>query len=210
MAEEERAAFTARNLHVPRYPFALRPAELGAFLSHRKAWKEILDRGLHAAAIFEDDIELSQPGFGIALEAAVTALATADLVRLRFMHRISANLRSSPVPVTLWPTVTPLGAFAQVVGRNAARKLLDSTDRIDRPVDSFIQMRWISHISVCEVAPSHVLDRSEDLGGSTIQVRGNRWSGQFRRNLKRTVYRARIRWLSMRHPPASHDVSPRP
>jgi hypothetical protein len=39
-------------LHRPRYPFALRAAEIGCFLSHRRAWREILDRERAVTQIF--------------------------------------------------------------------------------------------------------------------------------------------------------------
>ena len=49
-------SYTPRLLR-PRYPFSLRSAELACFQSHRKCWQEILDRGLEAALIIEDDVE---------------------------------------------------------------------------------------------------------------------------------------------------------
>ena len=42
----------------PRYPFSLRSAEVACFQSHRKCWQEILDRGLEAALIIEDDVDI--------------------------------------------------------------------------------------------------------------------------------------------------------
>lgn len=205
LSGESRDARCGRALHRPRYPFALRAAEIGCFLSHRKAWREILDRDLDGALILEDDVELDQPGFARSLEVAFAALRSADLVRLRLMHRTAAKRRRRPVAMVDWPTVTPLGTQAQVVGRGGASRLLEASDRFDRPVDVFIQMRWISGIVSCEVSPSHVFDRTVGLGGSTIQSRSESASARVVRNLRRSLYRARVRWMS-----AARPAGPRP
>ncbi|TAM98812.1 MAG: glycosyltransferase family 25 protein, partial [Rhizobiaceae bacterium] len=56
LSQEEIAAVYRRHLHRPHYPFALRPTEIGCFLSHRKAWQAILDRKLDAGLTVEDDV----------------------------------------------------------------------------------------------------------------------------------------------------------
>jgi len=202
MSTEARNAVCARRLHSPGYPFALRPAEIGCFLSHRRAWQEILDRGLDGAAIFEDDVELERPRFDRALDLAFEALASADLVRLRLMHRTPRLARERPAPTIGWPTVTPLGTQAQVVGRRGAELLLAASERFDRPVDVFLQMRWLTGIAACEVAPSHVVDRTSEVGGTTIQIRRTAGAARIGRNLSRALYRARIRGLSILRPAA--------
>src|SRR5438034_3575043 len=45
-----------------RSPFSISGGEIGCFLSRRRAWQQLLDDGLSAALIVEDDIEL-EPGF---------------------------------------------------------------------------------------------------------------------------------------------------
>ena len=55
-------SYTPRLLR-PRYPFSLRSAEVACFQSHRKCWQEILDRGLDAALIIEDDVDITDGEF---------------------------------------------------------------------------------------------------------------------------------------------------
>src|SRR5690606_24624421 len=52
----ELSAVYRRHLHEPPYPFGLRAGEIACFLSHRKAWKEIVKRDLDAALVLEDDV----------------------------------------------------------------------------------------------------------------------------------------------------------
>jgi glycosyl transferase family 25 len=200
MSEEDRALVYQRQVHTPRYPFALRPGEIGCFLSHRRAWQSIIDLGLCGGLILEDDVELERPGFDRALEVSADAIRSSDLVRLRLMHRTPRLWRARGECRVERPAVTPLGTQAQLVSRAGARRLLDATARFDRPIDVFLQMHWIPGIMTCEVAPSHVVDRTADLGGSTIQPRVDGVSARIGRNLRRTWYRARIRALSSINP----------
>ena len=55
LAEADRGGLCARSRFSPRYPFALGLPEIGAFLSHRAAWRRIVDEGLDFAFVFEDD-----------------------------------------------------------------------------------------------------------------------------------------------------------
>ena len=57
------------NLHAPHYPFALRPGEVGCFLSHRAVWAALLESNADAALVLEDDVELDE-GFQAALDLA--------------------------------------------------------------------------------------------------------------------------------------------
>ena len=53
------ATTSVKPLFSPAYPFPIGPGEYGCFQSHRKAWKMILDEGLDAALILEDDVALT-------------------------------------------------------------------------------------------------------------------------------------------------------
>jgi GR25 family glycosyltransferase involved in LPS biosynthesis len=70
LSDGEISAVYRKNLHRPRYPFELGKAEVGCFLSHRKAWQEILDRGLDAGLIVEDDVAPDEKAFSEAMAVA--------------------------------------------------------------------------------------------------------------------------------------------
>ncbi|MBC6438020.1 MAG: hypothetical protein GDA52_07760 [Rhodobacteraceae bacterium] len=84
---------------------------------------------------------------------------------------------------------------AQLVSHAAARRLLAATETFDRPVDSFLQMRWETSQDIFVAVPSCVSDIARALGGSTISVR-RPLSAKIPREFKRAVYRARISRLS--------------
>ena len=48
-----------KEIYNPKYPFKINSGEIGCFLSHRKAWKKIVEQKLDAGLILEDDIRIS-------------------------------------------------------------------------------------------------------------------------------------------------------
>ncbi len=58
----------ARRRFRPTYPFPLTRTEVGVFLSHRLAWRRILDDALDFAFIFEDDAEIDPSQFAALVE----------------------------------------------------------------------------------------------------------------------------------------------
>ena len=52
-----------RQLHAPRFYFSLNRAEIGAFLSHRAAWRRIVAEDLDYAIVFEDDANIDPAMF---------------------------------------------------------------------------------------------------------------------------------------------------
>ena len=79
------------NLIRPRYPFALTPAEIGVFQSHRACWQRILDDGLEYALIAEDDLAVDLPRLARALDL-IRHHATPDMyIRLPVKARETAT-----------------------------------------------------------------------------------------------------------------------
>ncbi len=103
-----------------------------------------------------------------------------------------ANIR------TVEPRVVPLGACAQLVSRTAAERLLEATQRIERPIDCFLQLRNITGQSIYSVIPSGVGDISRELGGSTIHAKDQQVSWA-EREFKRFAYRMKVHRMSRRY-----------
>ena len=117
------------NLHRPAYPFPLTPAEIGVFQSHRKCWQMIIDQGWDYAIIAEDDLAVSSPEM-IRAKALIADHMTPDMY-----VRLPPKLREKPATVfakdgemaLILPRVIGLQCCCQVVGREAAKLLLQGT-----------------------------------------------------------------------------------
>jgi GR25 family glycosyltransferase involved in LPS biosynthesis len=184
-----------RHLHRPRYPFALRKAEIGCFLSHRKAWQAILDGGLDAGLIVEDDVEPDEQLFAPALELAMKTTRPGDYIRFPYRSHTDGGAEVAEAgDITLVePAHVGLGMQMQLVGRQAAAELLKATATFDRPVDTTIQMRWLTKIRILAVQPPAVRQIGHLLGGTVVQKKAKPLGEVLSREVKRAWYRLALR-----------------
>ncbi|MEM9107757.1 MAG: glycosyltransferase family 25 protein [Pseudomonadota bacterium] len=189
-----------RDRFFPRYPFPLRSTEIGCFLSHRRCWHQIVTQRLAYGMVFEDDARLDR-----AKAEAAIALAERHIGRAGF---IQLPVRDAPEAAKLVaeldgirllkPAVIPLRLSGQLVSNWAAHRLLELTHVFDRPIDSFLQMHWITDIEPLLVVPSGIEDASSATGGSTIS-RHKPILDRLNREIRRFAYRRTIGQLSRRH-----------
>ncbi|WP_370399748.1 glycosyltransferase family 25 protein [Sulfitobacter sp. JB4-11] len=178
------------TLHRPHYPFPLRSGERGCFLSHRRCWEEIAASNDPYALVVEDDLHLDPILWHDTLRL-IERNATADsFIRLPAKNRepVTTVQDTEGASKLFIPRVIGLQTVAQVVGRSAARRLLDTTETIDRPVDTVLQMHWVTGQPIQTILPNGV---SELPGPSTIQKK-TRTSGKLMREIRRAVYRMRV------------------
>jgi GR25 family glycosyltransferase involved in LPS biosynthesis len=188
--DDAKAAYVRQRFR-PRYPFALGPAEIGAFLSHRAAWAKILDERLDFAFVFEDDAAVDPARFAALVDFAVAERKAWDYVLLP-----AAGLEPAAAVVArrgefqlLRPYSPPLRAIAQIVSRAAAERLVAVTAPFDRPVDTFLQMNWATGLTLLAAAPTPIRDVSREAGGTTVQRRGMGFFQRLHHEIMRPVYR---------------------
>lgn len=180
------------TLHRPHYPFALTPPEIGVFQSHRRCWQHLLDSGEDFALIAEDDLAVDPPRLARALALIEAHADPAMYVRLPVKNRETPSrvLASDGDLHLILPKTIGLQCIAQVVGRSAATRLLALTEKIDRPVDTFLQMHWITGQPLHAVTGTGNREIAPEIGGSTIQTKVH--TGRLARELKRALYRAHL------------------
>lgn len=189
-----------RYLHRPRYPFALRNTEIACFLSHRRAWQEIAEGADDMVLVVEDDVVLDMSLFNAALAAASENATDEDFVRFPCMKKSkSQSGAGTDVTGVRKPDTVGLGMQAQLIGRRAAERLLKSTDIFDRPVDTALQMTWITGQPILEVTPSGVSEISRTVGGSTIGAKKTVGEKLYR-EIARPCYRVALRMAQRRQP----------
>jgi len=188
-----------RKLHQPRYPFELKPGEIGCFLSHQTVWQRMLDDSIDGALILEDDVEPSAD-FVDALRLAVETAASECYVQFqtRKLGGGHVAIASRGNRNLVRPKVVPLRTTAQWVTLAAARRLLRLTDVFDRPIDTFLQMRWLHGVDILTVSPPCVREISRDLGGSVVNSESKPPLRRdfLSREWKRYFYRNRVRRMS--------------
>jgi len=191
----------APQLHYPRYPFDLSPTEVACFLSHRKAWQQIVDEGLDAGLVAEDDAAIASPLFTDVVGVALDRLAPEEFVR--FPHRErreqGAIVRRHGLGHVMEPSLPALGMVMQLVGREAARRLLQASQIFDRPVDSYVQMHWIHGARVLSARPIVVREIGGQLGGSVIHAPREGLFDKVVHEVQRPLLRLAVSIESTRH-----------
>lgn len=177
--------------HHPPYPFSLNTAEVACFLSHRKCWQMIAEGNDPYALVAEDDTVIDPVPFAAALDLVRRYANEESFIRLpaKPRERAAGAIARQGGAALFLPKTIGLQAVCQVVGRSAARRLLDVSAVIDRPVDTTLQMHWVTGQKVHTILPSGI---SETGGASTIQHK-TRTGELFMREVRRASYRAKIR-----------------
>jgi glycosyl transferase, family 25 len=191
--EAVKAAYV-RARHAPRYPFALGPPEIGAFLSHRAAWARIVDEGLDCAVVFEDDASVDPERFAELLDFldAERARWTYALLPAAGLEPSGAMLARRGAFTLLRPQSPPLRAIGQVVSREAAERLLAVTAPFDRPIDTFLQMNWITGVTLLAATPTPIRDVSRETGGTTVQRKRLGLLERLHHEAMRPIYRTQV------------------
>lgn len=181
------------TVHQPHYPFPLRPAEIGVFESHRRCWRKIVESGWDYAVITEDDLQVDPARLDRALAMIRDHASPEMYIRLPVKQRekpVHVLARDGDMQFVL-PRVIGLQCICQAVGRGAAARLLAATDRIDRPVDTLLQMHWVTDQPVHTILGTGNAEIASQIGGSTIQMK-TRASGKLTREFKRALYRTQV------------------
>ena len=190
----------ARRRFRPTYPFPLTRTEVGVFLSHRLAWRRIVDDALDFAFIFEDDAEIDPAAFAALVEFVNLERPAWDYVLLPAQPiRNGTSVASRGDFMLMRPDAPPLRAIAQIVSFAAAKRLLDRTLPFDRPVDTLMQMTWVTGQPVLVASPSPIRDVSRETGGSTVQRKSMGLAQRIRHEAMRPIYRAQVLARYRRH-----------
>jgi glycosyl transferase, family 25 len=190
--QEVDQAYAPRRFR-PTYPFPLTRTEVGVFLSHRAAWRRILDDALDFAFIFEDDAEIDASQFAALVEFVTLERPAWDYVLLPaqpIQNGVAVARRGEFT--LLRPDAPPLRAIAQIVSRAAAERLLERTLPFDRPIDTLMQMTWVTGQPLLVASPSPIRDVSRETGGSTVQRKGMGILDRIHHEAMRPIYRAQV------------------
>ena len=180
-----------RSLHWPPYPFRLSTGEIGCFLSHRMAWQAIAEGSSKGGLVLEDDVEIDMARLPAALDMVGRFASPGDIVRFpnKFRSRAGRVVASRDGIEIVRENSPGLNMMMQWIGRDAARELLAITETFDRPVDVFVQMRWLHKLPVYALRPALIREISGQLGGSTIQSGNKSIAREVARGISRAAYR---------------------
>jgi len=136
------------------YPKILSSGEIGCYLSHIKAWKEIINQELDYAVILEDDCKIEEhfQNFNKYIEK----LQNWDYIKIagnrgaKKIKRSEALCREASI---VYYNKIPASTVGQIISYSGAQKLLENSKSIFRPVDIDIKHYWEKGINVIGIEP---------------------------------------------------------
>ena len=187
----------------------LSPAEIGAGLSHRKAWEQVAQGEHPGGFVFEDDFTLDA-NLPVIIDAIGNLRMDAPaLIKLYVPERRDPWHYESGciagVPLTdehrlILPGQAQWGALAYYVNRAGALRLVESAKRFNRPLDDVVRRTWETGVTVLHVIPSPV--RHAD-GPSVIGPSRREAQGRAHTLAYRAIFSAEFWTMNMMRRPAA-------
>ena len=189
----------------------LKPAEIGCFLSHRKALKAFLNNSKKPfAIILEDDVEfVTHPQ--TLCEQWLEVLNVDSPVMLKLFkrrpisgkkewHGVTTPDQNPYLDKVVHAKLVPLGTQGQVVNRAAAANLLAAFEKFSMPVDVAYQHWWHHGVKVLVVTPNQLNEISQSVGGTNIGGAPDMlFNMKVKRELGRSWFRLKLKILSAWH-----------
>lgn len=159
--------------------------ELGCYLSHKRSWEIVVERGLDHAVVLEDDVVLSPELPRVIAQLAGLDLAF-DMVRLSSLGPVRGIpvARLDGARSVILPNKNPSGAQGYLVSQAGARRLLARLAVPRRPVDDEFDLYWKYELCVPVVFPCVVAEDS-----SLASTIGARMDGRHRKTVGRHLAR---------------------
>ena len=186
-----------KNLNKPNYPFKINNGEIGCFLSHRAAWKKIVEEKLDFALIFEDDIQIDFKNFERSFKIGLKHIKKLGYIQFqtREIQNYAVELKNVNGIKIIKPKTIPLRTSAQLISYDTALNLLNKSIKIDRPVDGFLQLFWSTKQNISLIQPSGITDITHISGGSILSIKKSIYSSIIR-GFVRLYYRIKIKFYS--------------
>jgi glycosyl transferase family 25 len=173
------------------YLAPLSRGEIACILSHRAAWRHLLEaEDSEHAIILEDDIRLLTTADEVqSFAARVCASHLPVLCKLNSLRRKSRRRGTPAAHAAFLPALT---TSAQALNRSAARALLAFTETFHEPLDVALQRWWDHGVSMRQATPPLFAETREEGYSSTIRTRSDRPpEGRLLRELRRPVFQLR-------------------
>jgi glycosyl transferase family 25 len=181
-----------KSLYCPRFFRDLTLNEVACSLSHGKALRRFLESGARYGLILEDDSHIEPTAF-VSMARVVAGLPNFDILKIgsagpKFTEgKLACKYDNTQV---LAVTTFGGGAFAYVVTREGAEKILHKLLPIRETYDAYLRNLHVHRCHIFETAPHlaglHELNDDSTIGGGR---EGNRYSPSITQNISSALFR---------------------
>ncbi len=149
----------------------LKAGEIGCFLSHRMAYQEMIEQNLPYALIVEDDMRFNKDAANV-LQSLLDKNLDFDVIRLLDKDKILKNSHRKITQLAGDYWLLRLralygGAYATLISRKGAEKLVKATKTFALPVDTVLGRCWETGINSFAIQPTiatHIYEFESSIG----------------------------------------------
>ncbi len=169
-----------------------RKGEIGAFLSHYKAWQKISEQTEDFGIVLEDDVRLNEQLIND-LPKIISMMKNKDIVDISGRKGFcrSEKFKKNKNHELIQFNTPPLGMLGKIIGKDAAKYLFKNNSKYRAPVDVMLQKTYQHKLEIWSVNEEYVTHNDRDIGGSTIQ-NNKKIAERINRELKRPFWRLGI------------------
>ena len=194
---EEQNDLYSESLNQEQFHLPLVAGEKGCYASHHKAWSWLVESGLPAMVVLEDDVQLT-PELGKVIAAVESIDVAWDMIKLigRDKEKIRAR-RPLVAGVDLidYKRVPSLTA-GYIISREGALKLMRNRKPFGRPIDVDLRFWWECDLRIMGVSPAClILDETSFTSSIGKKSRHRSW----RTSWNKFSAKWRMNWLNALH-----------
>jgi glycosyl transferase family 25 len=146
------------------FPFP-NDGEIGICLTHFKLWKFLAEQPEDFSIVIEDDV-LIHEDFFMDLDKLLNQIATNDFLDISGKKGFYPLKKNELMTLFLMPPVSMIG---QIIGKNAAKKLLENLSDYYAPIDVMKQDVYKHKVPLFSTNKQYVISNDKAIGGTTIQ-----------------------------------------
>jgi glycosyl transferase, family 25 len=139
--------------------------EIGICLTHFKLWKFLAEQPEDFSIVLEDDA-LIQEDFFKDLEKLLAQISTNDFLDISGKKGFYPLKKNELTSLFLMPPVLMIG---QIIGKDAAKKLLENLSDYYAPIDVMKQDVYKHKVPLFSTNKQYVISNDKAIGGTTIQ-----------------------------------------
>ena len=154
----------AKHNILAHFPFP-NDGEIGICLTHFKLWEFLSKQPEDFSIVLEDDAQVHEDFFKD-LEQLLSQITTNDFLDISGKKGFYSLQKTELLNKFLMPPVLMIG---QIIGRNAAQKLVDNLSDYYAPIDVMKQDVYKHKVPLYSTNKQYVVSVDKKMGGSTIQ-----------------------------------------
>lgn len=155
LSSEVQNELYSEALNKQQFHVALVAGEKGCYASHHKAWNLLVDSGLHAMVVLEDDVQLTPH-----LKSVMNAIDSLDIEwdMIKLIGRDKEKIRArrplaDGIDLIDYKRVPSLTA-GYIISREGAIKLMRKRKPFGRPIDVDLRFWWECDLRILGVSPT--------------------------------------------------------